>query len=231
MLKFKKYCICMSKLIKIIVSGVSCFVLASCANMNTEQHITDSSKRQELELNSRALVAVLDRFDEAQQAAIELNDGTAFNTYKLPELSDSLLERGKTLLGTPYRYGGSSRKTGFDCSGFVSYVYKEELGIKLPRTTGELLKMDAPVIARSDLEPGDLILFNDRGRGRVTHVGIYMGDDQFIHSSSKRSGGVRVDKLSSRYWNASYLQAKRVLTEDEVKETAKQAQLLSKITQ
>lgn len=221
----------MSKLIKSIVCGVSCLVLASCANLNTEQRQASSVKRDTIELNSRALLAVLDRFDEAQEAAAQLQDDSLLNEYKLPGLSDSLLDRSKTLLGTPYRYGGSSRKTGFDCSGFVSYVYKEELGIKLPRTTGELLKMDAPVIARSDLEPGDLILFNDRGRGRVTHVGIYMGDDEFIHSSSKRSGGVRVDKLSNRYWNASYLQAKRVLSAEEAKEPEKQAQLLSKIVQ
>ena len=149
----------MSKLIKSIVCGVSCLVLASCANLNTEQRQASSVKRDTIELNSRALLAVLDRFDEAQEAAVQLQDDSLLNEYKLPGLSDSLLDRSKTLLGTPYRYGGSSRKTGFDCSGFVSYVYKEELGIKLPRTTGELLKMDAPVIARSDLEPGDLILF------------------------------------------------------------------------
>ena len=221
----------MSKLIKIIACGVSCLVLASCANVSTDQREVTSVKRQTIELNSRALVAVLDRFDEAQQAAVQLQDDAVVNEYQLPGLSDSLLDRGKTLLGTPYVYGGVSRKTGFDCSGFVGYVYKEELGIKLPRTTGELLNMDAPVIARSDLEPGDLILFNDRGRGRVTHVGIYMGDDQFIHSSSKRSGGVRVDKLSNTYWSSSYLQAKRVLTEVEKQEPIKPAQLLSRIVQ
>ena len=66
-------------------------------------------------------------------------------------------------------------------------------------------------VARADLEPGDLILFNDRGRGRVSHAGIYLGDDQFIHSSSSRSGGVRIDSLDDSYWNRSYLQAKRVL--------------------
>lgn len=220
----------MSKLIKIIAYGVSCLVLASCANVGTEQRTAAASvERQTIELNSRALVAVLDRFDEAQQAAVQLQEEPAFSEYTLPGLSESLLDRGKTLLGTPYRYGGSSRKTGFDCSGFVGYVYKEELGIKLPRTTGALLNMDAPVIARADLEPGDLILFNDRGRGRVTHVGIYMGDDEFIHSSSKRSGGVRVDKLSNKYWNASYLQAKRVLTEKEVAEQVKPEELLSRI--
>lgn len=219
----------MSKLIKAIACGVSCLVLASCANVNTEQRAATSVERQSIELNSRALVAVLDRFDEAQQAALQLQEELTLNEYKLPALSDSLLDRGKTLLGTPYRYGGSNRKTGFDCSGFVSYVYKEELGIQLPRSTGGLLSMDAPIVARADLEPGDLILFNDRGRGRVTHVGIYMGDDQFIHSSSKRSGGVRVDSLNSRYWNSSYLQAKRVLTEQEVNQPIQAEELLSKI--
>lgn len=221
----------MSKLINIIACGVSCLVLASCANVSTDQREVTSVKREAIELNSRALVAVLDRFDEAQQAAVQLQDDSSVNEYKLPGLSDSLLDRGKTLLGTPYVYGGVSRKTGFDCSGFVGHVYKEELGIKLPRTTSDMLAMDAPVIARSDLEPGDLILFNNQGRGRVTHVGIYMGDGEFIHSSSKRSGGVRVDKLSNSYWNASYLQAKRVLTDVKKKEPVKPAQLLSRIAQ
>ena len=216
----------MSKLIKAIACGVSCLVLASCANLSTEQRAVTSVERQAIALNSRALVAVLERFDEAQQAALQLQEEPVLDEYKLPGLSDSLLDRSKTLLGTPYRYGGSSRKTGFDCSGFVSYVYKEELGIKLPRTTGDLLKMDAPVVARVDLEPGDLILFNDRGRGRVTHVGIYMGDDQFIHSSSRRSGGVRVDSLNSRYWNSSYLQAKRVLTEQPIEPEVLQSKIV-----
>lgn len=221
----------MSKLIKSIACGVSCLVLASCANLSNEQRDTASIKRDTIELNSRALVAVLDRFEEAQQAAVQLQEETTLNAYTLPALSESLLDRGKTLLGTPYRYGGNSRKSGFDCSGFVNYVYKQELGIELPRNTQGLLKMDAPVIARTDLEPGDLILFNDRGRGRVSHVGIYMGDDQFIHSSSSRSGGVRIDKLSSRYWNASYLQAKRILTEQEVASAMPSKELLSRIAQ
>ena len=220
----------MSKFIKNITCGLGCLVLASCANFNANNTQAEAVKRDTIELNSRALVAVLDRFDDAQQAAIELQEAAELK-YSFPSLSDSLLDRGKTLLGTPYKYGGSSRKTGFDCSGFVGHVYKEELGIQLPRTTGALLSMDAPVVARADLEPGDLILFNDRGRGRVTHVGIYMGDDEFIHSSSKRSGGVRVDKLSSKYWNSSYLQAKRVLTEQEVQEQMKSMQLLSKTAQ
>lgn len=221
----------MSKLIKIIACGVSCLALSSCASFGPDEHESDLAKRNQLELNSRALVAVLERFDDAQQAAVELNDGTAFNEYKLPALSDSLLQRGKTLMGTPYVWGGSSVKTGFDCSGFVSHVFKEELGINLPRTTAQLIQMDAPVIARTDLVPGDLILFNNQGRGRVSHVGIYMGDGEFIHSSSKRSGGVRVDKLSNNYWNASYLEAKRVLTQEQIIPALATGQLFSKAAQ
>jgi cell wall-associated NlpC family hydrolase len=133
--------------------------------------------------------------------------------YAMPTLADSLLERGLELVGTPYRFGGGSTRSGFDCSGFVGYLFREEAGIELPRSTGEMIRLDAPKVARNALEPGDILFFNDRGRGRVSHAGIYLGDGQFIHSSSRRSGGVRIDSLSDRYWGASFLQAKRVLAE------------------
>lgn len=132
-------------------------------------------------------------------------------SYELPALADSLLERGFTLVGTPYRYGGSSRKTGFDCSGFVSFLFRKEAGIELPRSTREMINLDAPKIKRSELEPGDVVFFNNRGRGQVSHAGIYIGGDRFIHSSSSRSGGVRVDSLDDKYWRSSFMQAKRVL--------------------
>jgi cell wall-associated NlpC family hydrolase len=147
--------------------------------------------------------------DEA--AADEVNALIDDKPYEMPQLADSLLDLGRSLIGTRYRYGGTSVQSGFDCSGFVGYLFREELGLELPRSTRELINLDAPKVARADLEPGDLILFNDRGRGRVSHAGIYLGDDQFIHSSSSRSGGVRIDSLDDSYWNRSYLQAKRVL--------------------
>lgn len=131
--------------------------------------------------------------------------------YELPSLAESILDRGFELVGTPYRYGGASTKTGFDCSGFVGYLFHEEAGIDLPRSTREMIKLDAPLVARKDLEPGDIIFFNERGRGRVSHTGIYIGDGEFIHSASRHSGGVRVDSLTDSYWRASYIEAKRVL--------------------
>ncbi|MDO8698457.1 MAG: peptidase P60 [Pseudomonadales bacterium RIFCSPLOWO2_12_59_9] len=133
--------------------------------------------------------------------------------YQLPVLADSILDRGFELVGTRYRAGGTSTKTGFDCSGFVGYLFREEAGIKLPRSTREMINLDAPLVARNELVPGDIVFFNNRGRGRVSHAGIYIGDDQFIHSSSSRSGGVRVDSMDDRYWRSSFMEAKRVLAQ------------------
>ena len=132
-------------------------------------------------------------------------------TYELPALAENILSLGRSLVGTRYRFGGSSASTGFDCSGFVGYLFKEEVGLELPRSTREMITLDAPRVQRDELEPGDVIFFNNRGRGRVSHAGIYMGDNRFIHSSSSKSGGVRIDSLQDSYWSRSYLDAKRVL--------------------
>jgi cell wall-associated NlpC family hydrolase len=154
----------------------------------------------------RIVQPVVEEPSEAELAEL-LDD----EPYKLPSLSADILDRGLELVGTPYRFGGRTVKSGFDCSGFVGYLFEEQAGIQLPRSTRELIKLEAPKVARNRLQPGDILFFNDRGRGRVSHAGIYLGDDQFIHSSSRRSGGVRVDSLDDRYWSASYMEAKRVL--------------------
>lgn len=143
-----------------------------------------------------------------EQLAADITDD---KPYELPSLADSILSQGLSLVGTKYRFGGTSIKTGFDCSGFIGYLFREEAGMQLPRSTREMINLDAPLVARDELEPGDLIFFNNRGRGRVSHAGIYLGDDQFIHSSSSRSGGVRIDSLDDSYWSRSYMEAKRVL--------------------
>ncbi len=148
---------------------------------------------------------------EAPADEMQVGDFDDDHDYRLPQLADSILERGFDLVGTPYRYGGRSVKTGFDCSGFVGFVFRKETGIELPRSTREMIKLDAPKIRRDQLAPGDIVFFNDRGRGRVSHAGIYIGDDQFIHSASRRSGGVRVDSLDDAYWRSSFMEAKRIL--------------------
>ena len=150
-------------------------------------------------------------FQEELATDKELADFADGKSYKLPVLADSILERGMSLIGTRYRFGGTS-EAGFDCSGFIGYLFREEAGMNLPRSTREMINVDAPLVSRSNLEPGDLLFFATNGRrGRVSHAGIYLGDNQFIHSSSRRSGGVRIDSLGDSYWSRTFIEAKRAL--------------------
>lgn len=152
-------------------------------------------------------------FGEPEELATD-DDLAAFSSskpYQLPALADSILERGMSLIGTRYRFGGTSEKSGFDCSGFIGYLFREEAGVTLPRSTREMINVDAPKVARNKLKPGDLLFFSTNGRGRVSHAGIYLGDNQFIHSSSRRSGGVRIDSLGDSYWSKTFIEAKRAL--------------------
>jgi peptidoglycan DL-endopeptidase LytE len=142
-----------------------------------------------------------------------------FNTAASPSSlgssssSSSLLtvrEVSQRYLGVTYRYGGTNPSAGLDCSGFVQIVFAE-MGLKLPRTSA--LQFQAGIeVAREDLTEGDLVFFDTIGRG-VSHVGIYLGDDQFIHAASN-PGKVTISSLSEKYWQPKYLGARRVLTDD-----------------
>lgn len=181
-------------------------VLAACASHAPPTPATTAvAKAKTVEY-----AALLDEA-EAKAEADAVIDFAGDKSYELPQLADSILSHGLSLVGTRYRYGGSTVKSGFDCSGFIGYLFKEELGMQLPRSTREMININAPLVEREELEPGDLLFFSTNGRGRVSHAGIYLGDDQFIHSSSSRSGGVRVDSLEDRYWNRTFIEAKRAL--------------------
>lgn len=109
------------------------------------------------------------------------------------------------LLGTPYRYGGRT-PAGFDCSGFVGYVYGETRGLTLPRRSEDIVRMGAE-LSRDALAPGDLVFFNTLGR-RYSHVGIFIGDGRFVHAPA-RGGRVRIERLADPYWTARYNGARR----------------------
>lgn len=113
-------------------------------------------------------------------------------------------------VGKPYRYGGNSPQTGFDCSGLVGYVYRQSVGIHLPRTTKEMEKIDAPTIAKSNLQTGDLLIFATGWSKKPDHAGIYVGQGRFVHAPSS-GGKVRLDKLGDDYWQRSFLNGKRPL--------------------
>ena len=101
------------------------------------------------------------------------------------------------LLDTPYRWGGRGPATGFDCSGLVSHVFKEAVGVRVQGTSAELAQKARPVNSEQ-LLPGDLVFFNTLGAPR-SHVGVYVGDGRFVHASNPRTG-VRIDQLSNRYY-------------------------------
>jgi murein DD-endopeptidase len=119
---------------------------------------------------------------------------------------DRLVSRAMNYLGTPYRYGGTSPKTGFDCSGFVYYLYGAVFGQKIPRMPHDMVREGTPV-ARSDLKRGDLVLFGHRGT--FTHIGIYAGNDQFVHAT-QRGSPVMVTHLDSDYFRSRYITAVRL---------------------
>jgi peptidoglycan endopeptidase LytE len=110
------------------------------------------------------------------------------------------------LRGTPYRNGGTD-PSGFDCSGFVWYVFAQH-GVRVPRTVGEQAHAGASVNGRA-VEPGDLVFFDTSGSG-PSHVGIALGGDEFIHAPSS-NGEVRVERLSASYWASRFIGARRLL--------------------
>lgn len=125
-----------------------------------------------------------------------------------PAAANNILMRALGLVGTPYRFGGNTPETGFDCSGLVTYVYKDVLALSLPRTSRELAAVQGPRIPPEQLTTGDLVFFGSSGN--VTHVGIYVGEGRFVHAPST-GGTVRLDFLDGAYWRDHYSGSKRVL--------------------
>lgn len=119
-----------------------------------------------------------------------------------------MLHHARQLVGTPYHWGGASRRTGFDCSGLLVYLFRKESGRELPRTTGEMISQQHRRVPRAELKPGDAVFFSHNGSQRVSHVGLYLGQGRFIHapSSGKR---VRIDSLENAYWDRHYRTARR----------------------
>ncbi|HSC76027.1 MAG TPA: C40 family peptidase [Pseudomonadales bacterium] len=127
-----------------------------------------------------------------------------------PEKANEVTFTAMQQVGKPYRYGGSSPKTGFDCSGLVDYVYRESVGIKLPRTVKALKEIAVPTVDKDDLETGDLVIFATGRSNKPDHAGIYVGKGRFVHAPST-GGKVRLDQIEDEYWERSFLIGKRPL--------------------
>jgi cell wall-associated NlpC family hydrolase len=174
---------------------------------------SDSADMQRISSTSQALVGADLLSERAMLSAADVNmlidsgDALATGDSAAQGRVQTLLKRAMTLLGTPYRWGGNSPDSGFDCSGLVGYVFRTALGIELPRVSREMAG-NGEQVERGALAAGDLVFFGRRGK-RVDHVGIYMGNGRFVHAP--RTGrDVTVSSLDEGYWAGRFLQARRV---------------------
>jgi len=154
------------------------------ANMHPETHAVDSK-------NSFLLQASQDEFEEMVRNV---------------DVKSRLMDQYANWKGVRYRLGGSSR-SGIDCSAFVQRTFQEQFGLTLPRSTSEQQEIGKSV-SRNKLVTGDLVLFRAGSTGR--HVGIYIGNNQFVHAST--SSGVVISSMNEPYWNKRYNEARRVLS-------------------
>lgn len=122
-------------------------------------------------------------------------------------LTQKVIDAALALAGTPYRSGGTTPQTGFDCSGFVRYVFNQAVNIALPASAKNIANV-GKVIDVDALSPGDLVFFNTM-QSAYSHVAIYLGDNTFIHAPSK-GGVVRVDRMDAPYWAKHFNGARRI---------------------
>ncbi|MPS74689.1 MAG: hydrolase Nlp/P60 [Chryseobacterium sp.] len=155
----------------------------------------------------RVLASMANTNDAIKRSAIE-------NAIKHSNTIDNILSEAESYLGTPYRFGGTSR-SGIDCSAFVLSVFGAAAGMDLPRVAAEQ-SQEGDAVERTELQKGDLVFFSHRG-GRISHVGIVEevtpeGEVKFIHAATSK--GVMVSSLDDNYWGPKFRFAKRIVKEN-----------------
>ena len=144
----------------------------------------------------------------ADVAEASLSSETVVEQSASPNGVQRLLNYAVGLTGVNYKFGGKSPETGFDCSGYVRYVFKQVGGMSLPHNALAISKVGEK-ISHSDLRPGDLVFFTTLRR-TISHVGIYLGNNRFVHASSTSTGVVEVSDMRDNYWSRSFNGARRI---------------------
>ena len=147
--------------------------------------------------------------DRIEEVRTTMGDRVSAGASHVAHRASELVVTAMGFLGVPYRRGGNSAETGFDCSGFVKAMFQETVGLILPRRANEQAAATQK-IDKQELQPGDLVFFNTMRRA-FSHVGIYVGDNKFIHSP-RPGAQVRVEDMGLSYWRTRFDGARRVLT-------------------
>jgi len=181
--------------LKFILAGVCLFSL--CNTLNANEKDSNSAKVSE----------------PSKSHIIEEKIGVSAKSNKTLA---SLYEEAVEWLKTPYRRGGMSHK-GMDCSGLASTIYQNVFGIKLERRSKDMSRKDVEDIGKEDLKPGDLVFFATKGRKNINHVGVYLGNDHFVHASIHN--GVIISSLDESYYKRAWVKGGRIKEKNEVFES------------
>jgi len=188
--------------------AILCVVSVAHAAPTTNETRGPSAGKSDVALPAPAAAPTTADAD-APAALAALSSGGAVLLDKVRDTTSDLVMSAMNFLGVPYRRGGSTEASGFDCSGFTRYVFENSLGRLLPRRSrDQAASSDLLPITRDDLKPGDLVFFNTM-RKAFSHVGIYMGDGKFIHAPHSGSH-VRIDDMREAYWNQRFNGARRL---------------------
>lgn len=178
--------------LKLVTSAVVLATLSSCSSIHKGQN-SNKENREVKNQNGFLLHASQDEFEQIVQNV---------------DVKSRIMEQYGDWKGVRYRLGGDNKR-GIDCSAFVQRTFREQFGLNLPRSTSK--QQDTGMgISRNKLKPGDLVLFRAGSAGR--HVGIYLGNDHFVHAST--SSGVMISSLNDSYWKSRYREARRVLAKN-----------------
>ena len=160
-----------------------------------------------LGLASTSCAAIEPAPDEAPTDSQTRTEAIDMNDASWSARAREVLVSALSLTGVQYKYGGNSPETGFDCSGFVRYVFKQATSLTLPHSALAISQV-GKTVPKNELQPGDLVFFNTL-KATFSHVGIYLGNNRFIHSPSK-GGQVRVENMQDGYWAKRFNGAQRV---------------------
>ncbi len=190
----------------IFVLPVFVIGITGCSASNSDDEVTVKKEKQITKTEQVASVTGIQKKSLIEQSNLETLTNIVSEYSNTSVDRDAVMIKIIELINTPYLWGGTTTN-GIDCSAFCQRVMKFALGIDIPRTS-IMQSTVGDEVSRESLQFGDLVFFNTMGR-RISHVGIYLGEGVFAHSSS--SGGVKTNSLNEEYYNARYITARRVI--------------------